>query len=53
MLCVDGAWDYTDGLPSRRLLDRMVARKDNQIMALESIAIALGLSTFASELTGW
>ena len=52
VLCVDGAWHYTDGMPSKRLLDRMIARKDNQIMALESIAIALGLSTFASELAG-
>ena len=52
VLCIDGAWHYTDGKPSKRLLERMMARKDNQIMALESIAIALGMSTFASELAG-
>ena len=30
----------------------MAVRKDNQIMALESIAIALGMSTFENELRG-
>ena len=41
---------YTDGKPSERILANLLQRKDSQIMALESIAIALGMSTFAPEL---
>ena len=43
---------YTDGKPSDAIVRRLSVRKDNQIMALESIAIALGLSTFEDELKG-
>lgn len=49
LFCESGCL-YTDGKPCKMLLDRLATRKDNQIMGLESIAIALGLSTFAPEL---
>jgi len=52
VLFIDGERFYTDGQPSA---DRMAAfdvRLDNQIMTLEIMAIAVGLSTFAEELRG-
>ena len=52
VLIADGQCWYTDGKPSRVLLDRLSERSDNQIMALESLAIALGTSTFADEIRG-
>lgn len=50
VLFVDGVWLYTDGKPSKAIVEQLTKRKDSQIMALESIAIALGLCTFAPEL---
>ena len=41
---------YTDGKPSKAIVSRLAKRCDSQIMGLESIAIGLGLSTFAAEL---
>ena len=50
VLFIDGRCIYTDGPPSQAILGRLEKRADSQIMALESLAIGLGLSTFASEL---
>jgi len=52
VLFLDGRCYYTDGLPSQTVLAKLMARRDSQIMALEAIAIALGLSTFAADLRG-
>ena len=52
VLCVDGILHYTDGAPSARVLSRLQERADGQIMSLEILAIAVGLSTFAKELCG-
>ena len=41
---------YTDGKPSAAIMAKLTCRKDSQIMALEQIAIALGLGTFADKL---
>ena len=50
MLYIDGKYLYTDGVPSGSILSRLMQRNDSQIMALEALAIALGLCTFAPEL---
>ena len=50
VLFLDGKWSYTDSKPSEALMNRLNDRCDNQIMALETMAIALGLSTFEEEL---
>ena len=50
VLFIDGRCLYTDGPPSQSIKERLAKRSDSQIMALESLAIGLGLSTFASEL---
>ena len=52
VLFVDGRIIYTDGAPSKAITNRLAKRADSQIMALESLAIGLGLCTFASELQG-
>ena len=52
VLCVDGEILYTDGAPAQVFMDALEDRSDNQIMSLETIAIAVGLSTFARELAG-
>jgi len=52
VLFLDGRWYYTDGRPSSRIIERLAPRRDNQIMAYESIAILLGLSTFSKLLSG-
>ena len=49
LFCEFGCF-FTDGKPSAAIMDRFVSRKDKQIMGLESVAIALGLCTFAPEL---
>ena len=41
---------YTDGKPSNAIVSNLQQRHDDQIMAMEALAIALGLSTFAPEL---
>ena len=52
VLYVDGFWHYTDGAPSTGLMDKLQRRSDNQIMSLETMAISVGLATFAEELRG-
>ena len=49
---IDGVCHFTDGMPSKAIMDRFHTRKDSQICGLEMLAIALGLSTFAEELKG-
>ena len=48
----DGRVLWTDGRPSADCLARFQDRGDNQIMSLEVLAIAVGLSTFIKELAG-
>ena len=50
VLVMDGRTSYTDGRPAQELVQRFVARDDNQIASLEMLAITVGLSTFAPEL---
>ena len=52
VLFVDGRCMYTDGAPAEYLMKEFQGRSDNQIMTLEILAIALGLSTFANEICG-
>ena len=52
VLFIDGERLYTDGKPSDERMAAFDVREDNQIMTLEIIAIAVGLSTFAEELRG-
>ena len=52
VLLVDGATLYTDWAPPAALLEIFRSRRDNQIMGLELLAIALGLSTFADVIYG-
>ena len=52
VLFIDGKCLYTDGSPARHFMEQFQKRSDNQIMTLEILAIALGLSTFASEIHG-
>ena len=46
-----GCW-FTDMEPSPRLLSGLTVRRDAQIMGLELLAVVLGLSSFASQLSG-
>ena len=41
---------YTDGKPADKFMQKFKQRKDKQIMTLEVMAIAVGLSTFAEQL---
>ena len=43
---------YTDGAPSEGIMKQFTKRGDGQIMTLEILAIAVGLSTFAEEIMG-
>lgn len=52
VLYVDGHWHYTDGVPAKKLMACLQNRGDNQIMSLETMAISVGLATFAEELRG-
>ena len=52
VLFLDGRWYYTDGKLSSLIIERLASRHDNQIMAYESIAILLGISTFSNLLNG-
>ena len=52
VLFVDGACLYTDGEPAQQFLEQLGKREDNQIMSLEIMAVAVGLSTFSKELKG-
>ena len=50
LLRLDGELFYIDGTPPQCVIKQLLLRKDNQIMALELLPIALGLSTFATQL---
>ena len=52
VLFINGECLYTDGAPSKQVLDEFQKRADAQIMGLEVLAIAVGLATFAEELRG-
>ena len=52
VLFSDGKCFFTDGEPSPCFMNLLEERRDNQIMSLEIMAIAVGLSTFAEELKG-
>ena len=52
VLLKKGRLSYTDMPVPQELMDRLPIRKDKQIMALEILAIALGLSTFHGEVAG-
>ena len=52
VLYADGVFHYTDGMPAQRFMDMFEQRADNNITSLEILAIAVGLSTFESELAG-
>ena len=47
----DGSALYTDLVPSPKLLEAFVQRRDQQIMGLELMAISLGLSTVGEQLS--
>ena len=49
---IDGVCHFTDGEPSKAIMECFQKRKDAQICGLEMLAIALGLSSFAEELRG-
>ncbi len=48
----DGEVLYTDGKPAAHFLECFQRRADQQIMALEIMAIAVGLSTFSEQVRG-
>ena len=52
VLFCDGEILYTDWEPPTELLQLFVYRDDNQIMGLELLSIALGLSTFRDQISG-
>ena len=47
VLFVDGRAFWSDAPPDQELLEDLAPRRDSQIMALELLAIALGLATFS------
>ena len=52
VLWVDGAVLSTHCPPPEAIRETLLARDDQQIMALELLSIALGLSTFVKECSG-
>lgn len=52
VLFVDGRLLFSDLKPDDSVMQHFFDRKDSQIMGLELLAIALGLSTFAKQLRG-
>ena len=50
MLFIDNEVHYTDGEPADSVMQEFVTRGDNQITALEVLAISVGLSTFHEKL---
>ena len=52
MLFLDGQASYSDWAPPECVLRHFKRRGDAQIMSLELLAIAFGLSTFSSSLSG-
>ena len=49
ILFTPGEWFLTEGVPSRDIVSRFAVHRDDQIVALESISILMGLSTFADK----
>lgn len=49
VLCLDGRIMYTDCPPPHSIVEALAVRADQQIMGLELLSIALGLSTFQEE----
>ena len=47
LITAEGEILYTDGPPSKKVMERFKQREDKQIMTLEVLAIAVGLATFA------
>ena len=43
---------FTDGVPRQQIMQQFSKRQDRQITTLEILSIAIGLSTFATELSG-
>ena len=43
---------FTDGVPRPQIMQQFAERQDRQITTLEILSIAIGLSTFATELSG-
>ena len=52
VLFADGEMWYTSWEPCEKLRDALLAWRDQQIMAWELLAVALGVSTFAEQLKG-
>ena len=52
VIFIDGKSHYTDYAPPTELLEMFKRRRDQQIMGLEILASALGLSTFAKLVKG-
>ena len=52
VLFIDGQWRWTSLVAPPAILASFQRREDNQIMALELLAISLGLGTFEQELRG-
>ena len=52
LLFHEGKVQHTDWAPPESLTDLLKTRNDAQIMGLELLAIALGLSTFGNQLRG-
>ena len=52
VLSIDGNVLFTDGEPGQSLMHELLQRGDSQIMALEIMAIAVGLSSFQQLLRG-
>ena len=52
VLVIDGCLYYTDGQPAQKFMEELIQRDNSQIMALEIMAIAVGMSTFQELLRG-
>ena len=52
VIFIDGRVLFTDGPPGDRHMSHIKKRGDGDIMSLELMAIAVGLATFADELSG-
>lgn len=52
VLSENGAVWYSDGEPSKKLMESFIMRSGNQITTLEVLAICFGLSTFLDKVAG-
>ena len=52
VLLADGVVEYTDWEPDSTVMNTFCARRDNQIMGQELLAVLFGLSTFLDKLHG-